>query len=154
MPHTHTMCLYLNLQNGQNNGPYTAYTLYFGILGHLEVQVPGSQVAQNHRPLCPDAAHGSSKSAHNYRPPAYQGGFSIYLHHLEVCVRNLMPCSYVSYLRNVGVDNSHGPWYRPQNGRALMIRAPTKGNPNLWKQPSSSYKDQLQPAFCPPQAAF
>ena len=23
-----------DLQNGQNNGPYTAYTLYFGILGH------------------------------------------------------------------------------------------------------------------------
>ena len=24
----------LDLQNGQNNGPFTAYTLYFGILGH------------------------------------------------------------------------------------------------------------------------
>ena len=24
--------MYLNLQNGQNNGPHTAYTLYFGIL--------------------------------------------------------------------------------------------------------------------------
>ena len=25
---------YLNLQNGQTNGPYTAYILYFGMLGH------------------------------------------------------------------------------------------------------------------------
>ena len=25
---------YLDLQNCQNNGPYTAYSLYFGILGH------------------------------------------------------------------------------------------------------------------------
>ena len=27
-------CGYLDLQNGQHNGPYTAYTLYLGILGH------------------------------------------------------------------------------------------------------------------------
>ena len=26
--------MYLDLQNGQNNGPSTAYSLYFGILGH------------------------------------------------------------------------------------------------------------------------
>ena len=26
--------MYLNLQNGQNNGPYTVFTLYVGILGH------------------------------------------------------------------------------------------------------------------------
>ena len=25
---------YLDLQNGENHGPYTAYTLYFGMLDH------------------------------------------------------------------------------------------------------------------------
>ena len=35
--HVGIVCSFLDHQNGQNNGPYTAYTLCFGILGHSEL---------------------------------------------------------------------------------------------------------------------
>ena len=45
---------YLDLQNAQNNGPYTAYTLYFGILSHYLGHLGRSRYLNIYEALVPE----------------------------------------------------------------------------------------------------
>ena len=43
----------------------------------------------------------------------------------------------------MGVSKNQGPEYKPQNSKALIIRASTKRTPNLWKQPQNIMIESL-----------